>query len=312
MTSVWRSIRSWLGIPDSHPQRSEQAVAVGGGAVSVGLVMWVCHTVLGADAVYVVPSLGASAVLVFAVPHSVFAQPWSVLAGHLVSALIGVASYQLIPSIYLASAVAVGGAILGMHLLRCIHPPGGATALAAVIGSGAIHQLGWWYVLSPVGLNALLLLGLALVYNNRFPWRRYPVSRMRYAPVTLSREGARWRVTEEQLRDAVAQLNVLMDVDPGEMQAVLNRALALSEQARDKALPEVHLGRFYGNNRPGQQWSVRQIVDERRSDNLAHDLVIYRVVEGQGLNRVSSCTRSEFARWVGCELHPKTPPKSSP
>ena len=74
----------------------------------------------------------------------------------------------------------------------------------------------------------------------------------------------------------------------------------------DAHLPVVRLGHYYCNDRPGQQWSVRQIIDERPSDTPEFDLVIYKIVEGNGLNRTGSCTRTEFARWVGSELQPRT------
>jgi CBS-domain-containing membrane protein len=119
-------------------------------------------------------SMGASAVLLFAVPHGALSQPWAVLGGHLVSAVIGVACVQVIAEPILAAPAAVALAIGGMHYLRCIHPPGGATALNAVIGGEAVQQLGFHYVLTPVLLNALTIVLLALLFNYPFRWRRYP------------------------------------------------------------------------------------------------------------------------------------------
>ena len=83
------------------------------------------------------------------------------------------------------------------------------------------------------------------------------------------------------------------------------QTLDIAQREQDASLPEVRLGRFYCNDQPGQRWSVRQIIDERRSDNPDFDLVIYKVVDGNGLNRTGSCTRNEFARWVGSELQPR-------
>jgi hypothetical protein len=81
--------------------------------------------------------------------------------------------------------------------------------------------------------------------------------------------------------------------------------MAVAQKQRDAELPEVRRGHYYCNDRPGQQWSVRQIIDERRSDNPEFDLVIDKVVDGTSLNRTGSCTRTEFARWVGSELQPR-------
>jgi CBS-domain-containing membrane protein len=118
--------------------------------------------------------MGASAVLLFAVPHGQLSQPWPVFGGHLVSALIGVASAKLVAPPLLAAAVAVALAISAMYYLRCIHPPGGATALTAVAGGETVHALGFHYVLTPVLLNVLIILAVALLFNFPFSWRRYP------------------------------------------------------------------------------------------------------------------------------------------
>lgn len=124
--------------------------------------------------VYIVPSMGASAVLLFAVPHSALGQLWNVIGGHLISAAIGVACYQWLPSNGIAAGASVGLAIGAMYYTRCIHPPGGATALAAVIGGQNIHALGYQYILTPIAINTATILLVALLFNALFHWRRYP------------------------------------------------------------------------------------------------------------------------------------------
>ena len=127
-----------------------------------------------AVSVLIVPSMGASAVLLFAAPHAPFSQPWNVIGGHAISAVIGVACWQWIPDYPLAASASVGLAIGAMYFARCIHPPGGATALAAVIGSAKLHQLGFAYEYAPILLNATTILLVAIVFNGLFKWRRYP------------------------------------------------------------------------------------------------------------------------------------------
>ena len=102
--------------------------------------------------------MGASAVLLFAAPHVPFSQPWNVLGGHAFSAIVGVACWQLIPDYTIAASASVGLAIGVMYLTRCIHPPGGATALAAVIGSEKLHNLGYSYEVQPILLNTVTIL----------------------------------------------------------------------------------------------------------------------------------------------------------
>jgi CBS-domain-containing membrane protein len=119
--------------------------------------------------------LGASSVLIHGAPKSPLAQPRNLLGGHIISALVGVAAYQILPSQpHLAAPLAVATSIALMHLTKTLHPPGGATALIAVIGDDNIHALGFTYLLFPAGLGALILLLTALAFNNLLPGRRYP------------------------------------------------------------------------------------------------------------------------------------------
>ncbi len=129
----------------------------------------------GTDLLLIVGSLGASAVLVFGAVKSPLAQPRNLLGGHLLSALVGVTAAKLcLPHLWLAAALAVSVSIALMHATKTLHPPGGATALIAVIGGPKIQQLGYLYVLLPVGAGALIMLAVALLVNNLVPSRRYP------------------------------------------------------------------------------------------------------------------------------------------
>jgi len=120
-------------------------------------------------------SFGATAVLVYGAVRSPLAQPRNVLGGHVLSALIGVCTQQVLGHVpWLAAAVAVSTAIAAMHASRTLHPPGGATALIAVIGGESVHRLGFFYALAPVGLGASMLLAVAVLVNNLPKSRRYP------------------------------------------------------------------------------------------------------------------------------------------
>ncbi|MBF0626572.1 MAG: HPP family protein [Magnetococcales bacterium] len=127
------------------------------------------------DLVLIIASFGASAVLIYGAIDSPLAQPRNLVGGHLVSGLVGVAVFLLFGSTpWLAGALAVSLAIAAMQWSGTLHPPGGATALIAVIGSPAIHKLGWVYPLLPATTGAVLMLGVALTVNNLAPSRRYP------------------------------------------------------------------------------------------------------------------------------------------
>ena len=123
----------------------------------------------------IIGSFGASAVLIYGAIKSPLAQPRNLLGGHVFSAIIGVASYQAFqPNIWLAAALAVSTAIAVMHVTKTLHPPGGATALIAVIGGESVHKLGYLYAVIPTAVGASLLLVVALMVNNIPKGRRYP------------------------------------------------------------------------------------------------------------------------------------------
>ncbi len=127
------------------------------------------------DLVMVIGSFGASAVLIYGAIKSPLAQPRNLVGGHIISAVIGVACYKLFGGqMWLASALAVATAIAVMHATKTLHPPGGATALIAVIGSTKVHELGFFYAVVPVGVGVLIMLIVALLINNIPKNRSYP------------------------------------------------------------------------------------------------------------------------------------------
>lgn len=147
-----------------------------GAFVGIGTISYVnVHVFEKVDLLLIIGSFGASAVLIYGAVKSPLAQPRNLLGGHVLSAVIGVTSYQLFHGhLWLASALSVATAIAAMHATRTLHPPGGATALIAVIGGEKIHDLGYIYALFPAGGGALIMLVIALLVNNIPKSRRYP------------------------------------------------------------------------------------------------------------------------------------------
>ncbi|GAB4107892.1 hypothetical protein GCM10028791_03390 [Echinicola sediminis] len=143
----------------------------------IGFIQSEMHDFASMDQVFLIGSFGATAVLVYGATHSPLAQPRNLILGHTVSAFIGVTVLKTIGQLdifWLTCAVAVATSIIAMQMLKALHPPGGATALIAVIGSEKIKALGYIYVLSPVFTGALILLILALLVNNFPKERHYP------------------------------------------------------------------------------------------------------------------------------------------
>lgn len=130
------------------------------------------------DNLFLIGSFGASSVLIYGAINSPLAQPRNLIGGHVMSAIVGVTIHKLIPNeAWLSSALAVSLSIVMMQITKTLHPPGGATALIANIGSAKVTALGYMYVLSPVLTGVLILFVVALVFNNITPNRSYPINR---------------------------------------------------------------------------------------------------------------------------------------
>jgi CBS-domain-containing membrane protein len=147
-----------------------------GGFIGISLVGYLNFRVLGeSDIILLIAPFGASAVLVYGAVKSPLAQPRNVLGGHVLSALVGVACYQVLGGeTWLAASVAVATVIAVMHATKTLHPPAGATALTAVIGGAKIHALGFTFAIVPVAAGASILLLVGLLVNNIPRNRRYP------------------------------------------------------------------------------------------------------------------------------------------
>ena len=125
--------------------------------------------------IFLIGSFGATAVLIFGATNSPLAQPRNLIGGHLISAIIGVCIYKLIPdTLWLSSALSVSLSIVAMQITKTMHPPGGATALIANIGSEKIINLGFVYILSPVMTGVAILFVVAMIVNNIPKNRNYP------------------------------------------------------------------------------------------------------------------------------------------
>jgi CBS domain-containing membrane protein len=170
--------------------------------------------------------LGASAVLLFAVPSGPLAQPWPIVGGNTLSAIVGVTALMLFDDIAMAAAVGVGGAIAVMFLTRSLHPPGGAVALATVLGGDAVLQQGYYWALVPVGLESLLLLCVGLLYNN-LTGRRYPPLPQAAAPNTHrtgdNAPGERLGFTQRDLEAVLKRYEQVLDVSPSDLQTILKQ-----------------------------------------------------------------------------------------
>lgn len=183
------------------------------GGLAIFLLAWVLYALPQPHyPLLLLGSIAASTVLLFAAPHSPFAQPWNLVGGHLVSAIAGWVCSLLFSDPALAAGVAVGSAIFLMYSLNCLHPPGAATALTLVLASGQFHEMGWQWAGIIVMTNVVFLLLLALLINNVLPGRRYPAQPVaNHAPqsepgVLPEREDFTWA-----LRQMDSEIEVSLD-----------------------------------------------------------------------------------------------------
>lgn len=222
---VFDKLGKWLPAPDPVPIR-EKLLA---GAVSLAAILAVLYIsdlfLAGRDLPLIVASMGAASVLLFAIPHGPMSQPWPLIGGHLVSTFIGITCVRLIPDLFVAASVAVGLAISVMYLLRCLHPPGGASALTVVFGGPEVVELGYRFLLTPLAMNLVVLLFAALVINNLLPGRTYPVV-LRRAKSEDGEGGMKRRVLEQ----ALSNLGTYVDVSVDELEQICT----LARQAQDQ------------------------------------------------------------------------------
>ncbi|HMU90886.1 MAG TPA: HPP family protein [Pseudomonadales bacterium] len=286
---------AWLGIEAAAPLRERLLSSVGGfiGLLAVA-VLGFFHPAAG-DMPLLTGAMGATAMLLFALPHAVVSQPWPLFGGHLLSAIIGLGCARWLNHVPFTPALAVGLAIAAMHGARCLHPPGGATALIAAMNGPEVQALGWHYLLDPLLLHVGVLFLLAMLFNAPFAWRRYPA---RWARAALSQGVLREEETlsSEDIAHAVRELGLVVDVDEVELRHIL--ALALQRASSQHLLPELIVrGCCYSNGAHGEAWSVRQVLEMFHDQRLR-----YRSLVGPGEQFEAECGVAEFADWARYEV----------
>ncbi|WP_260598537.1 HPP family protein [Sphingomonas endolithica] len=200
----------------------DRLVACLGALLGIALTAFVSARLAGSGlALLIVAPMGASAVLVFAVPASPLAQPWPAIGGNILSALVGITVAHLVPIPALAAGLAVAGAILVMSLTRSLHPPGGATALLAVIGGPQVAAAGYTFALLPVGLNAVILALLGILIH-RFTGHSYP-HRAVLATATPRDEPAA-SLYPADLDQALVEMGESFDISREDLELLLQRA----------------------------------------------------------------------------------------
>jgi CBS-domain-containing membrane protein len=295
-----KEIQKIIGVDSHGLGHTEKIISAVGGFIGIALTMWISLSYLGTQgAALLIASMGASAVLLFAVPHSPLTQPWPVIGGHTAAALIGVACAQWISIPLLAAPLSVALTIITMHYLRCLHPPGGGTALAAVVGGSEIHALGFQFVLTPVLLNATLILLSAIIVNYAFPWRRYPA----YFKKSSAKDQTQKTETlaHADFEYAIKEIGSYIDIDEDDLSRIYKLALKHAHQITDQHEP-IAVGNYYSNGEDGELRSVRKVIELSGDGQSGDMLVTYKIMDEKGQCATATATLADFTAWQQYEV----------
>jgi CBS domain-containing membrane protein len=192
--------------------------------ITIFLTGWLASlSISGTGLKTLLASMGASAVILFAMPLSPVAKPWPLIGGHFISATLGILCAMLIPSsVWIAAAVAVALSILAMQLARCLHPPGGASALIPVLGGESIKALGFQFLLTPLALNVAVLWLISTLYQFWLAKSAAPTTPESHKPIE------RFGINSEDLRAALADMGSFVDIGERELTEIYQLAAARS------------------------------------------------------------------------------------
>lgn len=295
------NLKQLLGIQLDTTSHLEKFISMAGAFISILCIMLVTRATLdislhSTTSLLIITSMGASAVLLFAVPHGPLSQPWPVLGSHLVSGLIGVSCYFLIDDLLIAAALAVSVSIYAMYYLRCIHPPGGATALAAVASGTEVHALGYQFVFSPIMLNTLTILAIAILFNYPFIWRRYPAALSEVFKQQDSSHPHHVSIARKDLEFALKSMRSFSDISEIELERIYEAATRQRQQ-RHLRTDDIRAGHFYLHGKNDAKGLVRQVISIADDDQ-----VTYNNITGSKQGTTACMPLELFARWAKYEV----------
>lgn len=282
--------------------RYEKMRACSGALFGLVLTGLTTYLILGKDvqAMWLIAPMGASSVLLFAVPASPLAQPWSIMGGNIIAAIIGVTCAKLIGEPILAAGLAAALAIAGMFAFRCIHPPSGAVALTAVLGGPAVYAMGYSFVLIPVALNSLLLLLTALFFNNA-TGRRYPhvtqPDRTSKHDTTDVAPTERIGITPSDLDNVLTRYNQVLDISRADLESIM---LQTEMQAYRRRMGEVKCSSIMSKDVVSAEFGTE--LAEAWAKLQSHDLTALPVID-RGRHVIGIVTKADFLHHAEMELH---------
>ncbi|MCW8039575.1 MULTISPECIES: HPP family protein [Acinetobacter] len=248
-----------------------------GALIGLALSSFISWLALGdLNAWYIAP-MGASSVLLFAVPASPLAQPWNMVVGNSLAALIGVTCAMFIPNLTEAFSVAVALAIILMMTTDSLHPPSGAVAITAVLGGDAVHQLGYSFLLYPVLLNSVLLMLIAIMYN-RLLGKQYPQKAQLNTRTAAPTPTQKVTIQPADIQNALEQRTELLDISEYDLQKII---LEAQELANARAV----------NQFTCQDIMTKQVISLRAEDDIQSALDKFKQINLMSLPVVTDLDR---------------------
>ena len=222
---IWHHLEPAL--PRFHggePLRAGLGALIG---ISVCVGLAYLGALFGQTSFYLVAPLGATAVLLFCVPNSPLAQPWSAVVGNISAALVALIAVWYIPGPW-SVGIAVGSAITAMMFLRALHPPGGAAALLTALNPELACEAGPWFTLVPLGAATVVLVLCATAYN-RLTGRKYPFRLPKEEPNEVP---PRLGLSTDQLSELLERYNQTTNLGVADLGRLLAAAEAEAAQHR--------------------------------------------------------------------------------
>ncbi len=299
--SKWQWMYRFFPAPGSV-DRYERMRACSGALFGLVITGLTTYLLLGKDihAMWLIAPMGASSVLLFAVPASPLAQPWSIMGGNIIAAIVGVSCAKLIGEPILAAGLAAALAIGAMFAFRCIHPPSGAVALTAVLGGPAVHAMGYSFVLMPVALNSFLLLLTALFFNNA-TGRRYPhvvqPDRTSKHNTTDVAPTERIGITPGDLDSVLTRYNQVLDISRADLESIM---LQTEMQAYRRRMGEVKCSSIMSKDVISVEFGTE--LAEAWAQFQSHNLTALPVID-RGRRVIGIVTKADFLHHAEIELH---------
>ncbi|MNR83742.1 Glycine betaine/carnitine/choline transport ATP-binding protein OpuCA [compost metagenome] len=301
LQSAWKAITRLIPTPGTV-DRYEKMRACAGAMFGIVLTGVCSYFILGKDihAAWLIAPMGASSVLLFAVPASPLAQPWSIMGGNILAAIIGVTCAKLINEPILAAGLAASLAIATMFAARCIHPPSGAVALTAVLGGPAVHAMGYSFVLVPVALNSALLLMTALFFNNatgrRYPHRPLPDNSNKHKTSDAA-PTERIGIAPQDLDAVLTRYNQVLDISRDDLEAIM---LQTEMQAYRRRLGETVCSAVMSKDVVTAEFGTT--LAEAWTLLREHDLTALPVID-RGRYLIGIVTKADFLKHADIEPH---------